>query len=88
MASNYRIVEIPSVYGSSYRVDEQFLLFFWLERRLCSTLKDAMAEIDECKTRDNLPRERVIYNDALDYKEPLPEKPPAGPPPAPKMRNG
>ena len=88
MASNYRIVEIPSTCGSSYRVDEQFLLFFWVYRRLCSTLKDAMVEIEQCKARDNLPRERVIYNDALDYKEPQPVKPPVGPPPAPMMRNG
>lgn len=85
MASNYRIVEVPSIYGSMYRVEEKFFLF-WFDRRTCSTLEDALAEIEESKRQDNLPRERVVYNDKYDSKESRPEVPPTGPPPAPKMR--
>lgn len=85
MASKYRIVEVPSVYGSMYRVEKNFLFFFWLDRRMCSTLKDALDEIESSKRQDNLPKEHVVYIDGADIvMDARPEVPPKAPP----MRRG
>lgn len=89
MASKYRIVEVPSVYGSMYRVEENFLFFFWFDRRTCSTFEDALAEIESNKRQDNLPKEHVVYIDGGDIvMDARPEVPPSGPPKAPPMRRG